>query len=318
MELHSKNTYVQEYNLAIQHQFGAKVSLDVAYVGNRSLHIVQPFQVNDPFPGAGTIQTRRPMQQWGTIGLSQYAGNGNYNALQTKLETRSLSDATFLVSYTYGRCLTDGTFNGLTREASGGYRYYGPCNYDLNNNLVMSGVYELPFGRGKKMLSTASGLVQGLIGNWGLSGVGTLQSGLPYTLTISGDQANTGLASQRPNITSKPQVVRKPNCWYYDSRNVSCPAGGTDAFSVPTQNTYGNGSTNSMRNDGLVQFDLSLLKSFHFAETRSLEFRGSFFNIFNHTTFATPVTNIDTSSAGQITATLNAARSIELAGKIYF
>jgi hypothetical protein len=318
MDLHTKNTYVQEYNLAVQHQFGSKLSWDVAYVGNRSLHIVQPFQVNDPYPGPGTIQTRRPLQQWGTINDSRYAGNGNYNALQTKLETRALAGSTILVSYTYGRCLTDGTFNGATREQSGGFQYYGPCNYDLHHNLVMSGVYDLPFGRGKKFLNGASGFAQGLVGNWGLSGVGTLQSGLPYTLTISTDQANTGLGSQRPNIFGTPEGVRRPNCWYYDSRNASCPAGGTNAFSVPAQYTYGNGGTNTMRNDGLVQFDISVLKSFHFTETRSLEFRGAFFNVFNHTTFATPVTNIDSSSAGQITSTLNAARSIELAGKIYF
>jgi hypothetical protein len=148
--------------------------------------------------------------------------------------------------------------------------------------------------------------------------VGTLQAGLPFTLTISTDQANTGLGSQRPNITGNPKMVRRPNCWYYDSRNASCPAGGIDGFAVPTLYTYGNGGTNTMRNDGLVQFDLSVLKKFSLGESRSLEFRGSFFNVFNHTTFATPVTNIDSTSAGQITATLNAARSIELAGKIYF
>jgi hypothetical protein len=160
--------------------------------------------------------------------------------------------------------------------------------------------------------------VQGLIGNWSLSGVGTLQSGLPFTLSISNDQANTGLGGQRPNITGRPQMVRKPSCWFYDSRNASCPTGGTDMFSVPAQYTYGNGGTNTMRNDGLVQFDVSLLKKVSLGDARSLEFRGSFFNVFNHTTFATPTTNIDSASAGQITSTLNAARSIELAGKIYF
>lgn len=318
MELHSKNTYVQEYNFAIQHQISNKVSIDVAYVGNRSMHIVQPFQINDPFPGPGAIQSRRPLPQWGTIGFSRYAGNGNYNALQTKLEARALAGATILVSYTYGACLTDGTFGGLTREQNGGYYYYGPCNYDIKHNFVTNGVYDLPFGRGRLFASDAHGIVQGLIGNWRLSGVGTLQAGLPFTATISKDQANTGLGSQRPQVIGKPQMVRKPNCWYYNSHNSSCPTGGTDAFSLPTLYTYGNGSTNSLRNDGLVQFDVSLLKSFPFSESRALEFRGSFFNVFNHTTFATPVTNIDSTSAGQITSTLNAARSIELAAKIYF
>lgn len=318
MDLRVKNTYAQEYNLAVQHQFGRKISLDVAYVGNRTQHIVQPFQINDPFPGAGTIQTRRPFPQWGTIGLSKYAGNANYNSLQTKFEARAFNGATFLASYTYGACLTDGTFNGQTREQSSNIRYYGPCNYDIKHNFVTSGLYELPFGKGKAFASGASGVVQGLIGNWSLSGVGTMQSGLPFTLTISTDQANTGLGGQRPNLTGRPQMVRKPTCWYYDSRNASCPAGGTDMFTVPAQYTYGNGGSNTMRNDGLVQFDVSVLKKVPFGDTRSLEFRGSFFNVFNHTTFATPVTNIDSSSAGQITSTLNAARSIELAAKIYF
>ncbi len=64
---------------------------------------------------------------------------------------------------------------------------------------------------------------------------------------------------------------------------------------------------------------MSLLKSFRLGESRSLEFRGSFFNVFNHTTFAAPSkTNIDSISAGQITSTLNASRQIELAGKFYF
>ena len=210
MELHTKNTYVQEYNLAVQHQIGNKLSLDVAYVGNRTLHVVQPFQINDPFPGAGTIQTRRPLQQWGTIGFSRYAGNSNYNALQTKLETRALAGATILVSYTYGRCLTDGTFNGLTREASGGYYYYGPCNYDIHHNFVTSGLYELPFGHGKPFAEVARRVCERFGRELESSGVGTLQSGLPFTLGISGDQANTGLSGQRPNITGKPQMVRKP------------------------------------------------------------------------------------------------------------
>ena len=318
MDLRVKNTYVQEYNLAIQHQFGRKFSLDVAYVGNRALHITQPFQINDPFPGAGAIQARRPAPQWGTISNARNVGNLNYNALQTKLETRALSGATILVSYTYGACLTDGTFNGLTREQNSSYRYYGPCNYDIKHNFVTSGVYELPVGHGKMFLGNASGIVNGLIGGWSLSGVGTLQSALPFTLSISSDVANTGLGGQRPNIFGKPQMVRRSGCWFYDSKNPLCPAGGTDMFAVPSTFTYGNGGINTMRADGLVQFDASILKKIAFGDARSLEFRGSFFNVANHTTFAAPVTNIDAASAGQITSTLNAARSVELAAKIYF
>jgi hypothetical protein len=317
MDLHVENTYVQEYNLAVQHQFGSKFSLDVAYVGNRTSHMEQPWSINDPDPGPGAIQARRPLPQWSTISNARLAGNANYNALQTKLETRSLAGATVLVSYTYGKCLTDGTYNSVTRELNPAIRDYGPCNYDIRHNFVTSAIYDFPFGRGKAFLGNLPRFANGAIANWGLSGIATLQSGLPFTATISSDQANTGVGSQRPNVIGTPTLARKADCWFYDSANPSCGMG-TNAFAVPAQYTYGNGGINTLRADGLVQFDVSLIKSFHFTDTRSIEFRGNFFNVFNHTTFAAPSTNIDSNSAGQVTSTLNASREIELAGKIYF
>ena len=317
MDIHPENTYIQEYNLAVQHQFGAKISLDAAYVGNRTEHMEQPWAINDPNPGPGAIQARRPLPQWSSVSNARLAGNGNYNALQTKLETRSLSGATILVSYTYGKCLTDGTYNSLTRELNPAIRDYGPCNYDLRHNFVTSAFYELPFGQGKAFLANLPRFANGAVSNWALSGIATLQSGLPFTPTISGDQANTGVGSQRPNVIGTPVLVRKPNCWFYDSKNPSCGTG-TDAFAVPALYTYGNGGINTLRADNLVQFDISLIKSFRFGESRSLEFRGNFFNVFNRATFAAPTTNIDSTSAGVVNSTLNASREIELAGKFYF
>jgi hypothetical protein len=113
-------------------------------------------------------------------------------------------------------------------------------------------------------------------------------------------------------------LVRHANCWFFDSKNSSCGPG-NDAFSVPPLYTYGNGGINNLRGDGLVDVDASIIKSIHLTDARSLEFRGSFYNVFNHTTFARPsTTNIDSSSAGQITSTLNGSRQVELAAKVYF
>jgi hypothetical protein len=194
------------------------------------------------------------------------------------------------------------------------------CNYDLKHNFVASALYGLPFGRGRAFFSQAPAWTNAVIGNWNLSSIATLQSGLPFTPTISSDQANTGVGSQRPNVIGRPTMVRTANCWFYDSRNPSCRSSSTatDAFAIPAQYTYGNGGINTLRADGLVQFDVSLIKSVRFTESRSLEFRASFYNVFNHTTFAAPSTNIDATSAGTISSTLNAARQAELAAKIYF
>jgi hypothetical protein len=316
-----QNTYVQEYNGAVQHQFGSKVSLDVAYVGNKTTHMQQAFQINDPNPGAGDVQTRRPRPQWGTISYSKFAGNGSYNALQSKFEARDLGGATYLVSYTYGKCLTDGTYTTVVREDTPLIRYYGPCSYDIRHNFVASVLYHLPFGRGRAFGSEIPKWADTVVGGWNLSGIATLQSGLPFTPTISGDVANTGVGSQRPNVIGRSTLVRNPNCWFYASANALCRSlapNTTNAFAVPTTHTYGNGGINTLRADGLVQFDMSLIKSFKFTDSISLELRGSFYNIFNHTTFAAPSTNIDSTTAGIITSTLNPARQGEVAAKIYF
>jgi hypothetical protein len=87
---------------------------------------------------------------------------------------------------------------------------------------------------------------------------------------------------------------------------------------VPTQYSYGNGGVYTLRADNLVQFDVAALKSFKFSETKSLELRGEFFNLFNRPTFGAPSTNIDSSSGAQVTSTLNTSREVELSLKGYF
>jgi Carboxypeptidase regulatory-like domain len=322
MTPYQQNQYIQEWNLAIQHQFGSKVSLDIAYVGNKTTHMVESFNVNDPTPGPGAIQTRRPIPQWGNLALSSFSEGANYNALQTKLETRAWRNSTLLASYTYGKCLSNGTFSSVTRESqSSGIRYYGVCSYNLTHNLVISYLYNLPVGKGRALLGNLPAWSNVALGNWQISGVTTIQSGLPFTPTISTDNANTGVSAQRPNVSGKPNYLRTPACWFYIAANAACKAqvnGAANVFTVPAQYTYGNSGIYTMKADGLVQFDFAVLKPFALGGERSIEFRAEFFNIMNHPTFGTPSTNIDSSSGAQVTSTLNASREVELSLKAYF
>jgi hypothetical protein len=141
-------------------------------------------------------------------------GGASYRSLQSKLEVRNLAGGTVLVAYTYGKCLTDGTYANQVREDNSTINYYGPCNYDLTHNFVTSYLYALPFGRGRTFGTHMNRVEDSLVGGWNLSGIATLQSGLPYTVSISGDQANTGAAGQRPKVVGKPKVIRSPNCWF--------------------------------------------------------------------------------------------------------
>ncbi len=299
------------------------MSFDIAYVGNKTTRNEQQWAWNDPLPGAGAIQTRRPYAQWGTITLGEFLGTANYNSLQAKVEGRAWHGATALVSYTYSKCLDNGTYNigADIREVHSNISYYGVCQYNLTNNFVFSYNYLIPMGRGTAFLGNLPSWGNAILGNWTVSGITTAQSGLPFTPTISNDQANTGFGNQRPNVVGKPKVLKNVSCWFYITANKSCQGvdpQGVAAFAVPTQYTYGNGGRNTMRADDLIQFDLALLKPFNFGNERSLEFRAEFFNVMNRPTFNAPSTAIDSSSGAQVSSTLNGARQIEFALKAYF
>ena len=198
----------------------------------------------------------------------------------------------------------------------------GVCDFDLPNTFAGSFDYQLPFGKGKQFLSNANRIVNQLVNGWELAGIVTLRSGVPFTPTLSGDIANTGVSSQRPDVVGTPVIVGNPACWFYTSANSSCTAlapGVKDSFAVPpAQSRYGNGGRNILRADSLKQVDFTVIKTFPFSEARGLEFRAEMFNLFNHPTFSAPTSTINTSSGGQVSSTLNAARIIQLAVKLRF
>jgi hypothetical protein len=196
--------------------------------------------------------------------------------------------------------------------------FYGVPNFDLKHNFVASILYDLPFGKGKVFLNNLSNVANGFVDHWDLTSIITLQSGLPYTATISSDTANTGVSSQRPNQSAPVQFVGKVNCWIQIAANPTCPVSATHAFSVPATYTYGDVGINTLRADPLKQMDLTAMKNIGLGEGRSLEFRVSFYNVFNRPTFAAPTTTIDTASGGTITATQNTSRLGELAMKVHF
>ncbi|MGH9325923.1 MAG: carboxypeptidase-like regulatory domain-containing protein [Terriglobia bacterium] len=319
--LHAQQQYVQEYNFSVQRQLTRAVAIDVAYVGNVTRHLQQNESINDPIPGPGSIQPRRPYPQWSTIGEYQYGGTANYNALQISVNSRAWHGLSLLGSYTYSKCMDNGSDEGGAPTEALIPANYAVCALDRTQASALSYDYLLPVGRGQHFLSSQPGWVNGILGGWHLSGVLTLQSGLPFTPTISGDQANTGVGPQWPNRVGKPLVLDNTACWFFTSYNTSCTAldaSATDAFVEPALYTYGNGGRNTMRAEGLKELDFALLKNFKLTESKTLQFRAESFNLGNWPIFATPSTDIDTGSGGVVTSTLNAAREIQFALKLYF
>lgn len=318
--LHAQQQYVQEYNFTVQRQITPSLSLELGYVGNTTRHLQQFNDINDPPPGAGAIQQRRPFPQWGSIRQAQYGGTANYNALQLSVVSRSWHGLSLLGNYTYSKCLDNGSSeSGTTTLLIPAY--YAVCSLDRTHAASMSYDYALPFGRGQHFLSGAHGWSNQIFGGWKLSGVLTLQSGLPFTPTIGTDVANTGLSGQWPDRTAQPLMLDTPGCWFFNARNSTCRAlvpNAQSAFILPAQYTYGNGGRDTLRADGLKDLDLGLLKDFRISESKSLEFRAESFNLGNWPIFSAPSGNVTSGSGGRVTSTLNAAREIQFALKFFF
>jgi hypothetical protein len=318
---HLQQQYTQQWNLSVEHQVGSRVAVTVSYVGNKTPHLQQGIRRNDPPPGPGNIQSRRPFPQWGAIGLQEWGGRANYNALQTEVNVRAWHDLTLMGSYVYSKCLDDGTDEAGPVATQLYGTNYGPCDFNQRNTSTISFNYALPFGPGKTFFNSNSRLVKYTVGGWNLSAVNTIKSGLPFTPTINGDIANTGVGSQRPSVVGQPVMVGDVSCWFYVSSNPGCRAAApnaTNAFVVPAQYTYGNSGRNILLADRLIQLDISLMKEFLFTETTRLEFRSEFFNAANHAVFNAPTTTINLASGGQVASTLNSNRILEFALKLSF
>jgi hypothetical protein len=319
---HQPTSYSEEWNFTVQRELSNNLSLTVAYVGNNAHHQLQTNSVNDPPPGTGNIQPRRPMVEWSTTNQYHYTGRANYNALQVSVNSRIWHGLSLLGNYTYSKCMDDGSNHTGAPTAALIPFNYGVCDLNRTQASATSFDYLLPFGHGKAFGSSMPGWANQIAGGWRMTGILTLQTGLPFTPTISNDQANTGVGSQRPDILSTPIQTDNVACWYYTTANSNCVnLFGTKTnwwASPPADARYGTGGRNILRADGLKEMDFSLQKSFKVTESKSLEFRAEAFNLTNHPTFSAPSTSVNSGSGGAVTSVLIPGRQIELALKLYF
>lgn len=178
----------------------------------------------------------------------------------------------------------------------------------------------MPFGTGQAFLNHG-GWVNQAAGGWELAGLWTLRSGAPFTPTIGTDVANTGVGSQWPLVVGKPTLVHSPDCWFYVAGNSKCSAlspGTTAAFKDPPRYSYGDPVRNSLYSGSLNELDFNIIKTFYVREGISLEFHAEAFNLLNHPSFSAPSTNIDSSSGGQVSSTINSSRELQFALKVHF
>ena len=307
---HYPTAYAQQWSFGIQRQLMNNLLLDVSYRGSKGTDLPLLYDPNQPLPGTGNAG--RPYQNFGNVTYYTANGNSDFNALEAKLDKRFSAGLSFLVSYTYGKSIDEGSGPASGSDASSstpqnsrnqfeGER--GLSDFDVRHRLVMSPVWNLPFGTGAK-------LTDRIIGGWQLSGIFQIQTGRPFTATESGNISLTGQSADRPNVVagcdanSGPRTVTQ---WF----NTAC-------FSLPTTGTFGDSGRNVLTGPGLVSLDFAIARIFPIRERIRLQLRGEAFNLANHPNFQQPSGTQNSASFGKITATLVDNREIQIALKLLF
>jgi hypothetical protein len=331
---------VESWTLKIEQQVSSNTSLGVSYIGSHGYHEVLSVDANLPSPticpaspcpvgyptGAFYYPTNAPLANNAVWNTTHWFSQGisSYHGLEVDVNRRLARGLQFRGVYTFSKTLDDGdSLNTSVATNSPAFvanplqlmADYGRASFDIRHTAVVNATYDLPFGRGS--LSHRNPWVQKVIGDWQLSGIETVQSGLPFTPQLSynpsndGDTRNPVRPSVNPNFTG--QVIKGGPNQYFNP----------NAFLQPLPGTYGNAGRNILQGPRLVTTDVSLAKKFALTERLDLKFRAEFFNVFNHTNLNTPnpvvyaaATGGPSPTAGVITSTATTSRQIQFGLKL--
>ncbi|MBI3210787.1 MAG: TonB-dependent receptor [Candidatus Solibacter usitatus] len=328
----------QQWNVTLQRSLGKSFLLEAVYAGNKgshthianiSLNVLSAEQlaqgtrtqelIPNPFFGiitdttsalAGTQIARRqlmfPYPQYTAVTAeAQALGSSIYHSFQAKVQKRFSRGFTFLASYTNGKTLTNATGPGIPDPNNLRLERSVPL-WDVSQRLVLSGMWELPIGRGKAVGRSWNKPTDLVLGRWQFNGIASFQKGFPLALTSTG--------AARPNRARPVQPldgrIQDRLNHYFD----------TAAFAIPAAFTYGNTPPTlpDVRGHGVNNFDLSVFKSFRLREGFSTQFRFESFNALNRAQFANPGVQNGTAAFGVMSVQQNQPRKLQVALKFIF
>lgn len=311
--------YAQSFSLNIERQITNSIALEVGYAGSRGIHIPVFFNINEVLPGPSSVPQAdrrliQPLKNVATILIAEPQNMSTFHSLQTMVTKRFSQGLQFLVSYTFGKSLDFGGSPASGGGAVGGAQTYtdiragrGPSGYDVKHRAVVSYLYELPFGPGRKWLS--SGALGNVIGGWQISGITTLSTGRPFTVFLNSG-VNNGAPSW-PNRIADGRLDEPTADRWFDITAFQAPPLNAQGFGG-----YGNSARGVLYAPGQVNFDTSLAKDFKIYEQLKLRFQFDAFNLFNTPSFGFPNANIGSPTAGRITSTVNDNRILQFALKL--
>ena len=306
--------YFMEWSLGLERQAGSTLNLRAQYVGTRAVNQPYQTQVNGyqtvcegcfaPFPYGEPIDPR-----FGPVTQLSTGANSHYDGLQLTLDQRLSHGIQIQTNYTWSRCMDTVSNGGFLPFAAGASlsplpgdlgRQYGPCDYDVRQNLNAQYVYRLPVKFHNRLLARA-------LNEWQLSGTAFWHSGLPFSVlsapyTANGNGIVQGSGPQYASVVPGVPVyehnpipgVTQPGTiqWLNPNAFVSTVDPGTGACAggdSPQHCQFGNLGRNALRGPDFFWSDVYLTKWFPLTERVKLRIDGQFFNVLNHPNFGLPV-----------------------------
>lgn len=305
-----------QWNVTVERQITDATSLRASYVGMHTYRLSITEDLNQipastiPYNSGATagvfVDSRAPYQNWTTLLSTFNAGEANYHAFEIQATHRLEHGLYMDANYTYARNVAD-------NQGDAPSAFAGEVNYGLpiadrfhikqnlgnvsgtrRNRMLLTGVYQLPFGKGRRYMNTSTAKDL-LLGGWDLTTITLLETGPWLTPSISGsaDQSNTNVVNR--SAVLRPDVVPKgtPGAVNYGGLSfLATPAGA---------GRFGNAGVGIIQGPGTAAVSLGIAKRFAITEKVHARFETTFTNVLNHTNFAPPVTAIDNTLFGQLT-----------------
>jgi hypothetical protein len=309
-----------QWNLTVEREISNNTSIRASYVGMHTYRLSITEDLNQipasPTPYvSGTaanpfVDARAPYQNWFSLASTFNAGEANYHAVVVEATRQMQHGLYYDANYTYAVSNADNQGDAPTAFA-------GEVNYGLpiadrfhikqdlgnvegtrRNRMLLTGVYQLPVGKGRTWMN-GGGVKDAFLGGWDMTTVTLLETGPWLTPTISGsaDQSNTNVANRgvtlRPDVVSNNLYAGQSRAQYFNLAAFSPTPAGAGRF--------GNAGVGILEGPGTAAVSLGVAKNFHITEKLQARFESTFTNVLNHTNFAPPVTAIDSSTFGALT-----------------
>ena len=334
---HAPAQYVQQWNTSVQKSLGQNTTLEIGYIGARGFHLQRSHLINNAPPGPGPLGPRRPFKTLrfvpgttlptgsttaviqsltfpvSTINLLENSAQSWYDAGYVNVRRRYSHGISLLANYTYAKNLTNApdfrspmdesaipqNNNDLNAEKGPG------C--DVRHRFALSSVYDIP---AYKSLEWARIVTQ----DWQLAAIYQAQTGMPFTISVFGDTANSGTVLGENPIRANATGASIFGPGTHTANEWFSPA----AFSTPPAFTFGDVGRNSVYGPGLQTLDLALSRAFRITERANFQFRAEAFNVLNKTNLGTPSRFVNTPQFGTITMAMTPGREIQLSARISF